>query len=68
MSSYFFQKIYFYVYQCVTPSTYVCHVCAWCCKGHKRSLEPLELELQTVVNFHGAWNQTQVSYKSSKCS
>jgi hypothetical protein len=33
--------------------------------GHKRALDPLELELQGVVSYHmGAGNQIQVLSKS----
>ena len=37
--------------------------------GQKRVSDPLKLELQVVVShLVGAGNQTQVLYKSNKCS
>jgi hypothetical protein len=37
-------------------------------RGYKRALDPLEQELQTVLNLHvGAGNPTQVLCKSSQC-
>jgi len=37
--------------------------------GHKKVLDPLELELQTVVSLHvGAETQTWVLRKSKQCS
>lgn len=50
------------------------HMCAGTHGGQKRALDPLGLELQTVVSLHaGAGNQTQVLCKShreplSQCS
>jgi hypothetical protein len=35
----------------------------------KRELDPLELEIQTIVSYHvGAGNQIQVLSKNSQCS
>ena len=49
------------------------HLCTMCmpgaCRGQKRVLDHLELELQRVVNHHvDAGNQTQFLCKSNKCS
>lgn len=46
---------------------YVCepHVC-YACQGQERLLNPLELELQGVVNNHvGAGNETGASAKAA---
>ena len=46
---------------------YVCLHSA--CRNQKRSLDPLELELQMVVGHHvDAGNQNWVLCKSSQCS
>lgn len=37
--------------------------------SYQKPSDPLELELQTVVSGHvGAWNKTQVIFKSNKYS
>lgn len=37
--------------------------------SQKRALDPLELELQTIVShLAGSGNQTQVLYSNNKCS
>jgi hypothetical protein len=47
-------------------------ICALCdystCRGQKRALDPLELELTNLVRYMDAGNQTQVTWKSSQCS
>ena len=46
----------------------ICTVCVTC-EGQKRVLDPLELELQMVMNQHvGARNQTQVLIRTNKSS
>lgn len=47
----------------------VYHMPAWCLKVQRRVPDPLELELQAVVNHHvGAGNRAQALCKSSKYS
>lgn len=63
--------IYFYYFMCVGAlSICMClsaiHVCS--AKGHKRVLDPLELEPHMLMSLSvGAGNQTQVPWKSSQC-
>lgn len=62
--------ILFYVYVCVLP------VCMYCttyvlgtCRGEKRLLGPLELELQVLLSHHvGAGDQIWVLWKSGQGS
>jgi len=52
----------------VLCSMYVCTPHA-CNGSHRRELDDLGLDLQTVVSFHvSAENQTRVLCKNSKCS
>ena len=60
--------ILFYTYECFACK-YICatHMLG-ACGDHKRALD-LELEFWMVVNYCvGARSQTQVLYKSNKCS
>jgi hypothetical protein len=45
------------------------HVCAWCPWMADEGIDPLELELQTVVNCHvGVENQAQVLKRAATAS
>lgn len=45
----------------------VYHLCTNVCRGQKRALRTLELEIQIIVSHHrGAENQTWVPWKSHK--
>lgn len=36
---------------CVCVHDWVCALCAGALGGHKRKLDPLELELQVIINY-----------------
>lgn len=53
-------------YVCIFPAC-VPRVCLMAIRGHKRSLDPIELELSMVVNHHvGARDQTQVLWQKQQ--
>ena len=57
------------MYGCFASCVSLCHTCVRCAGGQEKTLDSLELELQLVVSCHvGARNQTQVLWKSSRCS
>lgn len=56
---YFFIRVYY------TPLC-IYHLCLGAHRGHKGTLDPLELELQAVA-YVGARNKIQVLSKSSQC-
>ena len=80
---YIYTYIHIYVCVYIYMCTYIC-VCVWfiflylypcstCIPGtqgaQKRLLTALKMELQLVLNWHvDSGNQTQVPWKSSKCS
>lgn len=58
------------IYECISICDYVYVAAGGACRGQKRALDPLGLELQAVVGHHmwGSGNRTWVSGRAVHAS
>lgn len=67
-SSAAFSLYFFYVYGCFS-----CHYMFGlhmhsACRGQKRALYPMELDLKMIVSYYvGAWSRIQILWKCTQC-
>lgn len=64
-STLYFKDLFYFFIRVYTPLC-IYYLCLGAHRGHKGTLDPLELELQAVA-YVGARNKIQVLSKSSQC-